>query len=74
MRHYVALFLSGALIAGPLPAQELTGNTIVLTPEQAAHCRAVGCHILPSDMLQAGLEKVHEAGFRAGVQACNKRT
>lgn len=74
MRHYVALFLSGALIAGPLPAQELTGNTIVLTPEQAAHCRSVGCHIIPADMLQAGLEKVMRQAYEAGVASCGKRT
>ena len=74
MRHYIALFLSGALIAGPLPAQELQGNTIVLTAEQAAHCRAVGCHIIPQDMLQQGLEKLMRQSYEAGLQACNKRT
>lgn len=73
MRYHFALFLSGALIAGPLPAQELTGNTIVLTPEQAAHCRAVGCHIIPQDMLQQGLERVMKRAYDAGVASCGKR-
>lgn len=55
MRHHVALILSGSLILGPAQAQELQGNTIVLTKEQADHCRAVGCHIIPQDQLQAVL-------------------
>ncbi len=74
MRHYVALFLSGALVAGPLPAQELKGNTIVLTKEQADHCRAVGCHIVPQDHLQQFVERTMRQAYEAGVQACNKRT
>ena len=71
--RYLALFLAGGLIAGPVPAQELQGNTIVLTAEQAAHCRAVGCHILPADQLQAGLEQVMRRAYEAGVASCKQR-
>lgn len=74
MRYHIALFLSGALITGPLPAQELKGNTIILTPEQADHCRAVGCHILPADQLQQGLERIMRQAYEAGVASCGKRT
>lgn len=74
MRHHIALILSGALILGPAQAQELQGNTIVLTKEQADHCRAVGCHIIPQDMLQDGLERVMRQAYQAGVASCGKRT
>ena len=72
--HKIALFLSGALIVGPLPAQELHGNSIVLLPEQAAHCRAVGCHVIPQDQLQEGLERIVRKAYDAGVASCKNKT
>lgn len=74
MRHHVALILSGSLILGPAQAQELQGNTIVLSKEQADYCREVGCHIIPAPMLQQGMEKVMRQAYEAGVASCGKRT
>ncbi len=74
MRH-LAMFLSGALIVGPAPALEVTGEgDFKLSAEEWAHCQRVGCAVIPQDMLQQGLERVMRQSYEAGLQACNKRT
>lgn len=69
--RYLAPILAG-LLAGTAHAQELKGDTIVLTPEQAAHCRAVTCHVIPADQLQEGLERIIKRAMEAGAASCRR--
>lgn len=66
----LALLLAGALISGPIPAWEQTGNNIMLSQTEADGCaREGGCVVMSKVRREADLLRFYQWGYDRGNRA-----